>query len=241
MRFGRREDPCWWTFGAAIGRPLLIQVRQHAYRHPLERIVTPAPGACCVGSSSQARRLAWQYSGCVNGPTNVAPYYVGWQLANESLIGAIEYLTPEQLELPVGSPSWPIWASVSHVAGARVYWLCHVFGEPGMDTTPFRALDIASGGWEDDLGHPRRADELVAALTSSWDIAARCLMTWTPESLGQTARRPWGDKVQIHTRQSVLWRLITHDAFHSGEISLALGSRGLGAIEMWSKLSRLVD
>jgi hypothetical protein len=99
-------------------------------------------------------------------------------------------------------------------------------------------VDIASGGWEDDLEHPRRADELVDALTSSWNIIARCLATWSPESLDQTAQRVSGDTVRLHTRQSVLWRMITHDAFHSGEISLALGSHGLGSIDMWVKLSR---
>jgi hypothetical protein len=87
----------------------------------------------------------------------------------------------------------------------------------------------------------RRADELVDALTSSRRIIERCLGRWTPESPGETARRAWGDKVQIHTRQSVLWRLVTHDAFHSGEVSLVLGSHGLAAIEMWSGLSRLAD
>jgi uncharacterized damage-inducible protein DinB len=171
----------------------------------------------------------------VAGAANVGPYYAGYQLANET---PIEHLTPEQLALPVGSPTWPIWASVSHIAGARVFWLCHVFGEPGLDTTPFSTVDIAKGGWEDDPAHPRRADELVEALTSSWNIIVRCLATWTPESLEQTARRVSGDIVRLHTRQSVLWRLITHDAFHSGEISLALGSHGLGSIEMWAGLSR---
>jgi uncharacterized damage-inducible protein DinB len=177
----------------------------------------------------------------MSGATNVGPYYAGWQLANDSLIGAIGRLTPEQLALPAGSATWPIWASVSHIAGARVFWLCDIFGEPGKDTTPFHNVDLTTLGWEDDLTHPRRADELVDALTSSWDIITRCLVTWTPESLDQTARRVVGNKVQLHTRQSVLWRLITHDSFHSGEISLTLGSHGLDAIEMWSGLSRLAD
>jgi uncharacterized damage-inducible protein DinB len=173
--------------------------------------------------------------------TNIAPYYAGWRLANDTLIGVIEHLTPQQLALPIGSPTWPIWASVSHIAGVRVFWLCHVFREPGIDTTPFRSLDLAIGGWEDDLAHPRDADELVEALSSTWAIVAGCLETWTPESLWQTAQRAWGDKTQIHTRQSVLWRLITHDAFHCGEISLILGGHGLGSIDMWAGLSRLAD
>ncbi len=28
----------------------------------------------------------------------------------------------------------------------------------------------------------------------------------------------------MHTRQSVLYRILTHDAYHTGEISLTLGS-----------------
>jgi hypothetical protein len=33
--------------------------------------------------------------------------------------------------------------------------------------------------------------------------------------------------------------MITHDAFHSGEISLVLGSNGLGAVDPWIGLSRV--
>ena len=170
---------------------------------------------------------------------NVAPFYAGWELANEALIEAIRDLTLDQLALLI-RPEWPIWASVSHVAGARVYWLCHIFKEPGGETTPFTDPNV---GWDDDLGHPRSADELVGALASTWRIVAHTLETWTPESLTQTAKRRAGDKVQIHTRQSVLWRMITHDAFHGGEISLTLGSHGLGGrgpngpVDLWSGLS----
>ena len=168
---------------------------------------------------------------------SVAPFYEGWHLENDMLIAALGRLTSEQLALPVGSPTWPIWASASHLAGTRVYWLCHIFKEPGAEATPF--TDPSGFGWEDDLAHPRNADELASALASTWNIVERTLATWTPESLTQEARRVREGVVQIHTRQSVLWRLITHDAFHSGEISLALGSNGLGAIDMWRGLSSL--
>ena len=172
---------------------------------------------------------------------SVARFYAGWQLANDALTAAIAPLTAEQLALEIRA-EWPIWASVSHVAGGRVYWLCHVFKEPGVDTTPFGDPDR---GWEDDLAHPRTGTELADALRSTWGIVEHALATWTPDSLGETARRPRGEQVQIHTRQSVIWRLITHDAFHSGEISLALGEHGLGsngpngAIDLWSGLARI--
>jgi hypothetical protein len=111
-----------------------------------------------------------------------------------------------------------------------------VYKEPGVETTPFSDPDV---GWEDDLTHPRSAGELVGALVSSGKIVERCLATWTPETMGQEARRTRGTEVQIHTRQSVLMRIITHDAFHCGEISLTLGSNGLAAIEPWAGLSRI--
>lgn len=172
----------------------------------------------------------------------VERFFRGWSLTNDALIDAIAPLTPEQLGIPIRR-DWPIWASVSHLAGTRVYWLCHIFKEPGEESTPFH--DPTGMGWEDDLTHPRSGPELVGALESTFRIIDRTLQTWTPESLGQTARRPRGDRVQIHTRQSVLFRMITHDAFHAGEISLALGEHGLGsgspggAVDLWARLSRL--
>ena len=69
-------------------------------------------------------------------------------------------------------------------------------------------------------------------------IVERCLATWTLDTRDQEARRTRGSGVQIHTRQLVLMRMITHDAFHSGEISLVLGSNGLGAIDPWVGMSR---
>jgi len=168
--------------------------------------------------------------------SSIAPLFAGWHLVNESLIAALAPLSVEQLALPIGSPTWPIWASASHVAGTRVYWLCHVFKEPGAETTPF--TDPTGFGWEDDLARPRSADELVGALTSSWKIVDRCLATWTPDTMDQEARRTRGSAVQVHTRQSVLMRMITHDAFHCGEISLILGSNGLRAIDPWVGMLR---
>ena len=169
----------------------------------------------------------------------VAPLYRGWSLANERLVGALRPLTPEQLALPVGSATWPIWASASHLAGMRVMWLCYVFKEPGGKTTAFGDLDLMERGWEDDPEHPRGADELVDALESSWRIVARALDTWTLDSLAREERRVRGTEVQFHTRQSVLYRMLTHDAYHISEISLTLGSHGLGEIDIWRGLARI--
>src|SRR5207249_2030620 len=115
----------------------------------------PSVGGAPPQRAAFADRVIERHSRDVTG-SGVAAFYKGWQLANEELIRVVEPLSPAQLQLPVGSPTWPIWASVSHLAGTRVYWLCHVFEEPGAETTPF--VDPTGVGWEDEPDHPRRAD-----------------------------------------------------------------------------------
>jgi hypothetical protein len=45
--------------------------------------------------------------------------------------------------------------------------------------------------------------------------------------------RQVGNKTQLHTRQSVLMRNLSHDAYHSGELSQTLGINGLPQIDLW--------
>jgi len=168
----------------------------------------------------------------------------GWRLANEALVKAIAPLTPAQLATEV-YPKAPIWGSVAHLAGTRVYWLCEIAKEPGKNETSFRDLDIATGGWEDDPAHPRSAEELVGALESTFRVIDSTLARWGDDTDAIEVRMTRADgTVRIHTRGSILWRMITHDAFHIGEISLAMGTHGIGPnegngpIDLWIGLSR---
>ena len=163
---------------------------------------------------------------------SVAPFYDGWQFANDRLIERIGALSPEQLALRAAPDLWPIWAITAHTAGARVYWLCHILKEPGAERTPF--TDPTGMGWEDDLTHPRQARELVSALELTWTIVNDCLDRWTPAMLQDEFHREINGKVQLHSRQSVLMRMITHDAYHCGEIAQALGMHGLAEVDIWT-------
>ena len=107
-----------------------------------------------------------------------------------------------------------------------------MLGEPGAETTPF--TDPLSGvGWEDDLNHPRSAAELVEALDTTWAIIDRCLDQWTPALLQEPVERFYGDVRQIHSRSSILQRLLTHEAYHCGELSQTLGIAGQPQIDLW--------
>ncbi|MEX0667868.1 MAG: hypothetical protein WD313_06020 [Acidimicrobiia bacterium] len=45
--------------------------------------------------------------------------------------------------------------------------------------------------------------------------------------------RQAGKKTQVHTRQSVLMRLLSHDAYHCGKLSQTLGIYGQPQIDLW--------
>lgn len=168
---------------------------------------------------------------------SIAHLYRLWPQYNSRLVEAIRPLTDEQLRLRISPDNFPIWALAAHTAGTRVYWLCGVFKEKGAETTPF--TDPLSGvGWEDEPDRPRGAAELVGALESSWRIVAGCLERWTMSMLDEEFARETSAGPQRHTRQSVLMRMLTHDAFHAGEISQLLGAHGLGEIDLWRPPAR---
>jgi uncharacterized damage-inducible protein DinB len=158
--------------------------------------------------------------------------YDRWPQYNSRLTQVVAAMSDEQLAIRPAPDGWPIWATVAHTAAARTYWLCGVAGEPGAESTPFP--DPLSGeGWEDDLEHPRTAEELVHALTSTFAIVESVLDRWTPAMLGEEIERRFNDMRQLHSRSSILQRLLTHDAYHCGELSQTLGIRGLPQIDLW--------
>lgn len=158
-------------------------------------------------------------------------FYDRWPQYNRRLRDTVATLSPEQLALRPSEQHWPVWALVGHLAGTRVYWLCTILGEPGADTTPF--TDPWGDGWEDHLDRPRSADELVGALDATYAIVDGVLDRWTPDDLPRTIERRYNDQVQVHSRTSILQRLLTHDAYHVGEIAQILGQHDIEPPYIW--------
>jgi uncharacterized damage-inducible protein DinB len=163
---------------------------------------------------------------------SVRRFYDRWPQYNRRLTEVVGAMTTDQLAIRPSPERWPIWATTAHTAGVRVYWLCIVLGEPGADATPWPD-STKDDSWEDDLNHPRGAAELVLALTTTWAIVDHVLDRWTAEMLDEDVERVYGDTVQVHSRGSILQRLLTHDAYHCGELSQTLGIHGLPQIDLW--------
>lgn len=170
-------------------------------------------------------------------PTTLRPFYADWFGYNRRWIEGLRRLTEADLALLVhaardgGDEPWPIWAVAGHCAGTRVFWFCEVFGEPGAGATPFEGDVIYP---EDDLSHPRSSEELVSAFASTWQICEGVMGRWTSDSLDVAARRESERRPpEVHTRQSILLRMINHEAYHLGEVNLVLGSNGREPIDPW--------
>ena len=157
--------------------------------------------------------------------------YGMWPQYNRRLRDVVAAMTDKQLAIRPSPERWPIWATVGHTAAMRPYWLCDVMGVPGGEATPFPpGSDI---DWADDLDHPRGADELVLALDSTFQLIEGCLNGWTIDMLSDTFDRNYNGELQVHTRGSILQRMLTHDAYHCGELSQTLGIHDLPQIDLW--------
>lgn len=163
---------------------------------------------------------------------SIRPVYDKWPQYNQRLRDVIAAMTDEQLAIRPSPEGFPIWATVGHTAGMRVYWLCEIVGEPGAEATPFTVP--LTEGWEDDLSHPRAAAELVGALDTTFAVIEGVLDRWTPDMLATEVRREYNGVVTIHSRSSVLQRIFSHEAYHCGELSQTLGIHGLPQIDLWA-------
>ena len=155
-----------------------------------------------------------------------------WPQYNRRLRERMATMTDEELAIRPAPDLLPIWAAIGHTAAMRVYWLCEVVGEPGVESTPFwngsQAID-----WADDLDHPRSAGELAGALDSTFAIFDGVLDRWTFDMLTDEIERHYNGTTQVHTRASILLRLMTHEAWHAGELSQTLGIHGLPQPDLW--------
>jgi len=167
---------------------------------------------------------------------SLAKVFDGWNGYQTSLVNAIAPLTREQL---ISQP--PNLRSIGdlarHISLGRVTWFARM-GAPGS-TALVKRIEL----WEADsdgnkdivesaIAITEDAKELVNWLELTWQMIAKTLTTWNVSDLAQTYRHTWNGKTYAVSRQWTLWRILSHDVHHGGELSLMLGLQGIEAFEL---------
>ena len=155
-------------------------------------------------------------------PTTVRALYADGTQYRSRLVDAVRDLTAESwpsgpARTTIRSGRWPPTAPALACSGCAA-------SSVSLARTPRRSPTPCPGSAGRTSRPSAVAAELVIALETTGAIIERCLDTWTVDMLEVEFERGSGDSSRMHTRRSVLLRLLSHDAFHSGEISQLLGA-----------------
>ncbi|HET9906519.1 MAG TPA: DinB family protein [Anaerolineales bacterium] len=167
----------------------------------------------------------------------LANIFDGWNGYQTSLVNAIAPLTREQLRWQPAASSRSIGETARHISLGRVSWFSR------MDAPGSQELVDRIEQWETDRDGNRdvvessiaitdNADELVHWLEATWQMIHKTLATWTIADLAQTYRHTWNGQTYAVSRQWTIWRILSHDIHHGGELSLLLGLQGIEAFEL---------
>lgn len=140
-----------------------------------------------------------------------------WLDYQEALKRAIAPLTGEQLQQrPIPGQRTP-GEIAEHIVFGRALHLCRTLGEEAAELTPLLRWDDA-----DEPSHS--AAEIVQGLELTWRFISSSLMSGSAtDTILEGEGAP---AVQV------IWGLLDHDLPHAGELSLLLGTIGVGGVEI---------
>ena len=175
----------------------------------------------------------------------LADVFDGWNGYQTSLVNAIAPLTREQLIWTPAPNLRSIGDMARHISLGRVSWFSRM-NAPGSAEV-VKQIDL----WEADsdgnkdivesaIAITEDAKELVNWLELTWQMIDQTLNTWSVSDLAQTYPHTWNGKTYSVSRQWTLWRILTHDIHHGGELSLMLGLQGIEAFELSDLFGHIV-
>jgi len=67
------------------------------------------------------------------------------------------------------------------------------------------------------------------------------LNTWKISDLGENFKHVWRGNTYTPSRQWTIWRVMSHDIHHGGELSLMLGLQGIEAFELSALFGHIIE
>ena len=183
-------------------------------------------------------------------PPSLKTIYEGWDSHQQALMHAVTPLTPEHLAWRPAPNQSSVNDLIVHIAGARLWWF-YKMSAPGsaalarqmaawagetVDAGNINNLNRwleANLQWEETV--TKLPGESLKWLESTWQMIETTLSAWTVDDLAQTYRHIREGKVYRVTRQWTIWRVMSHDLHHGGQLALMLGLQGIAVPELGDK------
>jgi len=165
-------------------------------------------------------------------PMPLKMVFLGWNGYQTSLLHAVAPLNAGQLAFrPQSAPGSDITFRsagelVTHISQGRVDWFTHM-GSPGIQEIGQQLAAV-----RETAGAAPIASELVRQLEISWQAIANVLEQWTTADLTRTYPHTYWGKTYAVSYQWTIWRILTHDVQHGGELALLLGMQGVHLPEL---------
>jgi uncharacterized damage-inducible protein DinB len=166
---------------------------------------------------------------------SLSSVFEGWDSHHTSLVNAIAPLTATLLAYRPAPHLRPVGEIANHIAKGRVGWFARM-GAPGA-----AELLKEAEAWDEQDGTVLNAEELVRRLEASWQMVQQTLQQWTVADLARTYRQPYQGKIYAVSHQWTIWRILTHDIHHGGEIAVMLGSQGIDIPELGDQFGHLTE
>lgn len=167
--------------------------------------------------------------------TKLADIFLGWDGYQTSIVHAIDPLTPNQLQWRPGPRFRSVGELASHIALGRVDWFVRM-PAPGSQELAQKAAALAS---ENVIAGDR--DAILTWLNSTWNMIANTLNQFSVADLARTYRHQYHGKVYSVSYQWTIWRIMTHDIHHGGELALMLGMQGIDVPELGDLFGHLTE
>lgn len=168
---------------------------------------------------------------------SLADIYEGWSGHQTSLVHAIAPLDSKQLRWRPNAKFQSVGELTRHLALGRIIWFVRM-NAPGSAELAEQITDWVQDNdgnqhiVESKLPIAEEADALAHWLVASWQMIERTISSWTVADLSQTYQHKWNGAVYAVSRQWTLWRILTHDVHHGGQIALMLGMQGIEVFEL---------
>ncbi len=151
--------------------------------------------------------------------------YRGWDGYQTSLVRAVAPLSAEQLAFRAAPGLRSAGEIARHIACGRLGWFSRM-GAPGSEELAAQIPEWVTD--KDGNRHlveealPLESDELVRWLEATWRMVEATLTQWTVADLQRTYRHTYWGKTYAVSRQWTIWRILSHDIQHGGQLSVLL-------------------